>query len=183
MDDSVIKILNEEFPPEKIKQRPGAGGRKLSYIASFDCIKRLNEAFGQEWRFEIKSHEMTEGSALVLGKLTAGDVVKEQFGSSLLKGKEIGDAFKSAGSDALKKCASLLGVGLHLYDGTPKSPPKPVPAPKPVELVSESRLKFVKQLIIASGRTVKEIEDKNFRKMETLTAKEVESLIDKLKEQ
>ena len=30
----------------------------------------------------------------------------------------IGDDFKAAGSDALKKCASLFGIGLHLYNGS-----------------------------------------------------------------
>ena len=30
----------------------------------------------------------------------------------------IGDDFKAAGSDALKKCSSLFGIGLHLYNGS-----------------------------------------------------------------
>lgn len=59
---------------------------------------------------------------IVLGKLTAGGVVKQQFGSSKIaktKGSDqalcIGDDLKSAGSDALKKCSTLMGIGLHLY--------------------------------------------------------------------
>ncbi len=59
-----------------------------------------------------------------MGELKAGDVVKTQFGSSrLTRARETGemvslaDDFKAAGTDALKKCATLLGVGLFLYNG------------------------------------------------------------------
>jgi len=54
----------------------------------------------------------------VLGRLTVpGLGVKEQYGSKVLIGgaTEQESAFKSASTDALKKCASLFGIGLELY--------------------------------------------------------------------
>jgi hypothetical protein len=56
--------------------------------------------------------------AKVLGRLTVpGLGVKEQYGSKVLIGgaTEQESAFKSASTDALKKCASLFGIGLELY--------------------------------------------------------------------
>lgn len=56
--------------------------------------------------------------AKVLGRLTIPGIgVKEQWGSKVLIGgaTEQESAFKSASTDALKKCASLLGIGLELY--------------------------------------------------------------------
>lgn len=56
--------------------------------------------------------------AKVLGRLTVPGIgVKEQWGSKVLIGgaTEQESAFKSASTDALKKCASLLGIGLELY--------------------------------------------------------------------
>lgn len=56
--------------------------------------------------------------AKVLGRLTVPGIgIKEQWGSKVLIGgaTEQESAFKSASTDALKKCASLLGIGLELY--------------------------------------------------------------------
>jgi len=61
---------------------------------------------------------------IVLGKLTAENVVKTQFGSSMIiRAKEtveiisFADDLKAAATDALKKAVTLFGVGLHLYNG------------------------------------------------------------------
>lgn len=54
----------------------------------------------------------------VLGRLTVpGLGVREQFGSKIFIGgaTEQESSFKSASTDALKKCASLFGIGLELY--------------------------------------------------------------------
>jgi hypothetical protein len=56
--------------------------------------------------------------AKVLGRLTVpGLGYKDQWGSKVLIGgaTEQESAFKSASTDALKKCASLFGIGLELY--------------------------------------------------------------------
>jgi hypothetical protein len=96
----------------------------LDYVEGHAVIARLNEAFEGKWSFEIIRHDILEArdEILVLGKLSAEGVVKMQFGVSQItrdrETKEIvslGDDVKAAGTDALKKCATFLGVGLHLY--------------------------------------------------------------------
>jgi hypothetical protein len=89
----------------------------------------LNEAFDHEWTFEVTSHEIQENEAIVVGRLTAGGITKMHFGgSSITLDREgrvvsIADDLKAAASDALKKCASLLGVALEMYGGAPERQP------------------------------------------------------------
>ena len=119
-------ILEKPFEPGQIKQREGNFGKMLDYIEGHAVIERLNMAFEAEWSFSILEHRILEETdeALVVGQLKAGDVVKTQFGSSRItrargSGEPISlaDDFKAAATDSIKKCASLLGVGLHLYNG------------------------------------------------------------------
>jgi hypothetical protein len=124
MKKQIRDILETPFTPEMIKQREGIHGQMLDYIEGWAVIERLNQAFEADWTFEIEKHEILENEALVLGKLSAGGVTKTQFGSSVITRDEqtgkplsIGDDLKAAATDAVKKCASLLGVGLHLYNG------------------------------------------------------------------
>jgi hypothetical protein len=118
------ELLEKPFEPNQIKQREGNFGRTLDYIEGHSVIQRLNDAFASEWSFEILEHKILENSdeVIVLGKLTAGEIVKSQFGSSnITRARDtkaiisLADDLKSAGTDALKKCATMLGVGLHLY--------------------------------------------------------------------
>ncbi|MFC1839820.1 Rad52/Rad22 family DNA repair protein [Thermodesulfobacteriota bacterium] len=118
------ELLEKPFTPEQIKQREGSFGKVLEYVEGHAVIQRLNDAFESQWSFEIIEHEILNDEVIVLGKLTAVNVVKTQFGSSLItKARETGetislaDDLKSAATDALKKTATLLGVGLHLYNG------------------------------------------------------------------
>jgi len=122
-----LDALTRPFTPEQIRQREGRGGKMLDYLETHAVITRLNEAFAGAWSFEVVDYKTMEGEIVVHGKLTAGGQVKAQFGSAdihRLKGQDgergapvsIGDDLKAAASDALKKCATLFGVGLHLYD-------------------------------------------------------------------
>jgi hypothetical protein len=124
------ELLEKTFSPDQIKQREGNFGKKLDYIEGHNVIHRLNDAFEAEWSFSILKHEILDATdeVIVLGELKAGDVIKTQFGSSrITRARETGemvslaDDFKAAGTDSIKKCASLLGVGLHLYNGDKKS--------------------------------------------------------------
>lgn len=112
-------LLEKPFEPAQIKQ---------------PVIARLNEAFEGQWSFEIVRHDILEerDEILVLGKLSAEGVVKMQFGvSQITRDREtreivsLGDDVKAAGTDALKKCATFLGVGLHLYGERSRSRPAP----------------------------------------------------------
>ncbi len=130
-------ILTRPFAPEQLRSRPGRNGKTLSYVETHAVIARLNEGC-DAWSFEIVSHEVQDGQAIVVGKLTADGVVKMAFGGSEVTLDKAGrvvslaDDMKAAASDALKKAASLLGVGLELYGAqVPQhAPQQPVQAPR-----------------------------------------------------
>ena len=119
------ELLEKPFDPNQIKQREGGFGKMLEYVPGHSVIQRLNDAFEAKWSFEIVRFDMLEDKdeVIVLGKLTANGIVKSQFGSSrITKARETGevislaDDLKAAATDAIKKCATLMGVGLHLYN-------------------------------------------------------------------
>ena len=118
------ELLEEPFPTEQLRQRLGNFGNTLDYIEAHAVIQRLNDALNGDWSFEIVEHQVSEKTdeVLVLGKLSTNGLSKYQFGSSSITrnkdSKEVislGDDLKAAASDSLKKCATLFGVGLHLY--------------------------------------------------------------------
>jgi hypothetical protein len=104
------------------------GGVELTYVSGEQVVRRLNEVLGVGgWSFRVLRHDIHPESdeAWALGELVAeiGDktVVRQQFGSQKLKRSrttgaplDIGFDLKGAATDAMKKCASLLGVGLYL---------------------------------------------------------------------
>lgn len=120
------EILERPFPPEVVRRRPGRNGEDITYLEAHVVVARLNEAFSGEWSFTIEKHEILEDEVVVLARLAAGTVNKSAFGSSAItrtrdggKAVSIGDDLKAAATDALKKSATLLGVGLTLHAGAP----------------------------------------------------------------
>lgn len=127
-------LLEKPFDPEQIKQREGNFGDVLDYLEGPTVIQRLNEAFNGAWSFDIVEHRILDEEVVVLGKLSADGIVKTQFGKTKItrhRGSKqplsLGDDCKAAATDCLKKCATLLGVGLHLYRETPTDPPPSSP--------------------------------------------------------
>jgi hypothetical protein len=125
-------LLEKPFDQNQIKQREGSFGKMLDYIEGHAVIQRLNDAFDGEWSFTMTKHEIMSETdeVIVIGQLNAGGIVKSQFGSSrITRAKESGeivslaDNLKAAATDALKKAATLLGIGLHLYRGASAGAP------------------------------------------------------------
>jgi hypothetical protein len=126
------QLLETPFTPAQIKQRKGNFGRELMYLEGHAVIQRLNDALDADWSFEITEHHILQDEVLVKARLTTGTIAKTQFGSSqITRNKKtgdlvsLGDDLKAAATDALKKAATLLGVGLHLYESE-ASPQKPL---------------------------------------------------------
>jgi hypothetical protein len=69
----------------------------------------------------VTSFEIQDDEVIVLGKLSADEITKMQFGSSTISHRKdgsiisVGEAVKAGATDCLKKCATLMGVALHLY--------------------------------------------------------------------
>lgn len=143
LNDKIKEKLTAKLPAQIILTREAGKGKKLSYISGATVMDILNATFNYNWNFEIVNHWMQPGVpwvnkynnnaieeqgpiVFVHGRLTVNTVdenghpikiVKESFGSKAVIGKqsEQDSTFKSAQTDALKKCASLLGIGLELY--------------------------------------------------------------------
>lgn len=137
------QVIIRPVPDQLIKQRPGGGGKSLSYLSGSTITDLLNEAFGYLWSWEqveqwVQKSEpkynpkydkepVPQGPvAHVKGKLTVHipqedgqviNIVKTGYGSKAVLGSQADQesVFKAAGTDALKKAASLFGIGLELY--------------------------------------------------------------------
>lgn len=131
----------EDFPlyetiarPFNVTFRDLRGGVELEYITGEQATTRLNETLGfMGWSFRIVEHGIhaEADECWALGELTVHiegkpTVVKQQFGSQKVKRSrssgtplDIGFDLKGAATDALKKCASLVGVALYLWKKEP----------------------------------------------------------------
>ena len=112
------------------------GGVELTYITGEQVARRLNEVLGVDgWSFRVLRHDVNAEAdeAWALGEIVAEidgkSVTRQQFGSQKIKRSrgsgaplDLGFDLKGAATDAMKKCASLLGVGLYL---SRKQPPRP----------------------------------------------------------
>src|SRR5436190_17405484 len=112
------------------------GGVQLTYVSGEQVVRRLNEVLGVSgWSFRVLGHDINAEAdeAWALGELVAeiGErtVVRQQFGSQKVRRSrstgaplDLGFDLKGASTDALKKCASLLGVGLYLSRKEPVRP-------------------------------------------------------------
>ena len=120
-------------------------GSNLDYITGEQVTSRLNEELGWDgWSFRVLEHGYNEGADefWCLGELTSGSVIRQQFGSQKPNryargdnaGKiiDLGFDLKGAATDALKKCASLIGVGLYLHEKEPTQARKEAPPSSPV---------------------------------------------------
>ena len=119
-------------PPDKVKSRRAKGGGTWQYVETSYVIDTLNRLFGYMWSFEVltgleeAAKISASGTCVVKGRLTVYvngmAIVKEQFGRCECKHMKESDKFldfgndmKGASSDALKKCASELGLFRDIY--------------------------------------------------------------------
>lgn len=127
-----IRSINKKTHKQYIKQRPGRGGQTWNYVAASHVVEVLNKVFGYAWSFEILTPErdaleiaVKTGCVSLKGSLTVltqvGPITKQQFGRKEVAvtkaGKilDFGNDMKAAASDALKKCASELGMFRDVY--------------------------------------------------------------------
>jgi Rad52/22 family double-strand break repair protein len=119
--------------PFDVTFRDLRGGVELEYITGEQATTRLNETLGfLAWSFRVLEHGIhaEADECWVLGELTVTldgrTVTRQQFGSQKVKRSrtsgtplDIGFDLKGAATDALKKCASLIGVALYLWKKEP----------------------------------------------------------------
>lgn len=146
-NEAQVDFLLQRTPPSEVKRRQGKGGRTFSYVEHGYVTERLNLVFGFNWDFEVTDKQILDDEVIVEGRLTVRTpqgqtIVKHQFGGADIERHTTGpkagrplsiaDNYKAAASDCLKKCASLLGIGLDLYgremepsDEEAQAPPAP----------------------------------------------------------
>lgn len=123
-----LLTIGEVTPPNQIYERKGKGGKMFKYVRGSYIKDRLNKIFGWMWDFEVTQHGVEKNLIWVLGKLTVKDmknhtITKMQFGRADVKyykdtskgTVDFGNDLKAATTDALKKCASELGIARDVY--------------------------------------------------------------------
>ena len=172
------ELLEKPFDQSQIKQRKGNFGDTIDYVEAHAVIQRLNDSFDGQWSFEVMTQENNGNQVMVLGKLSADGVSKCQFGCSSIttnsKTGEIislGDDWKAACSDAMKKTASLFGIGLHLYGAGKEEQPSDQSGKssgmseksrsKGNSTITKDQLSMIKELRTKLGWTPKDVQDKS----------------------
>jgi hypothetical protein len=128
--NTTTSSLVRAFPASEIKQLT-KGGKNFDYIEANSVIDRLNEAFSPiGWSYSCNQihwlgDPTTSRQLAVYGELSIstpwGLITKGQWGARTVMAQadstkmDFGDDLKSAGSDALKKCATLFGIFNHGY--------------------------------------------------------------------
>lgn len=122
--------LNEPFPPD-VERELKKSGTYLTYIPVSEVITRLNKVLGFDgWSYEIiKCERDAHDPDFIVAHVRMRvyphndrfvEIVRDGFGGQKIKRTkqgdivDLGDEFKGAVSDALKKAAQSLGVGLYL---------------------------------------------------------------------
>ena len=113
--------LSRPFPQSLVKQKPGKFA--ASYVEHSVVVQRLLEVTGP---FTFRVDELIrDADGVVCGCLASLEVVID--GRPVVI-REVGDVehpqngnaggnAKAAASDAMKRCAARLGLGLHLWSG------------------------------------------------------------------
>lgn len=127
---TLYSFLTEKTPREYVKKRKGRGGLELDYVETGYVVDQLNKKFNCMWSFRVLREGVGKDKVWVLGELTVyiptqfgiQPIVKTQYGGGDIKKTreggeviDVGDDLKGAASDALKKCASLLGIASDIY--------------------------------------------------------------------
>lgn len=127
LNASQLALLLKKTPKQYVHTRPAKGGGTWDYVSGGYVRKVLNLMFGWDWDFEVVSEQVVGKQVIVKGKLTCRvngrQIVKMQFGCKEIicrKGTDealnLGNDFKAASTDALKKCAAELGIAADIYN-------------------------------------------------------------------
>lgn len=128
-----MNLLYKKTPSTHIHEKPGKGGGRFKYVTGAYVKSQLNRLFGFDWSFTVKEFTVKGNQCIVFGHLEGNirdndgkivaTLVREQFGradiktlkSDKTKALDFGNDLKAATTDALKKCASDLGIARDVY--------------------------------------------------------------------
>lgn len=128
--EEILDLLGRRFRPEVVQQRK-IGGRQVAYVPVAAVIERLNRACNiwnfrivsrqtdtmllNRWNAETRKSEPREVPvSVVIGELEIPELgARQALGVQALDDGSGEDLLKGAGSDALKKAASMFGVSIE----------------------------------------------------------------------
>ena len=169
------EILTRPFPDNEIKHRPGPGGKSLAYVSGASITQRLNQAFDHQWSYDIVKSWDDGATVFVQGQLEAEGIKKVNIGTAESSKP---DALKSATTDALKRCALLFGIGLHLYGLEHNNPVRNFNSDQPTERQQQALINICK----FKGQDPEELAQKiTGKELNDVTRREISKLIDSAK--
>ena len=130
LNEVQIEALTAATPEEDILTRAG-GGFEMSYVTGEYVKRTMLNVFGGAVRYQVLNHVVDKGSLILHVSVEYplyenhknGSVISdtwgrvEEFGTSTIR-TDFGQAWKTAFTDALKRAATHLGIGLDLYHKT-----------------------------------------------------------------
>ena len=103
-----LAALAKRFPASVVHQRQVGGGFMADYVAHSVVTEKLLAILGPfDWSVRVIDGQTVVGTIAV-------DIDARR---THVDGVGIGDDLKDAESDALKRAAMRMGVGLHLWSG------------------------------------------------------------------
>lgn len=159
-----IREINKVTPKDElIDLENGFKGVSVGFVE-----KKLNIIFGWDWSFSVVSEiEHTKGKSVIIkGRMTIvlkdRTIVRENYGSADIavirdsKGSTplIGDAYKSARADALKKIASSLGICWDVYGGQKEEPKK-----SEQKLTANEQAIYTRLVKFSNGKTKEDVDN------------------------
>jgi hypothetical protein len=140
MSKQIAAALAAPFTGTDLKTRPGRGGMTFTYADARAVAQRLDDVLGLAgWQFEVKVAD--PAAKVVHGTLIAVidgvTTVRQDFGYP--NSAQDDEPYKSAASDALRRCAAQIGVGRSLYAPGTGASLSVAPRPLSVESVRVSQ--------------------------------------------
>ena len=196
-NDNLYDRLSEPFPQE-MERTVQKSGTRLTYLPVSEIINRMNRIFGPTgWSHEVIScwrdpSEQEFVVAHVRVRLNDGSSHDGLGGVKIKRTKagdivDLGDEYKGAVSDALKKACQHFGVGLYLARDVEaievdEAMHAPAPAPSPVDdkydrfmeiraLLTDEQVKQLKEYwsTYSGGRPVPKRSEFTEKELEVLT--------------
>jgi len=140
MSKQIAAALAAPFTGADLKSRPGRGGMTFTYADARAVAQRLDDTLGLAgWQFEVKVADAA--AHVVHGTLIAVidgvTTVRQDFGYP--NSAQDDEPYKSAASDALRRCAAQIGVGRSLYASGTGASLSVAPRPLSVDSVRVSQ--------------------------------------------
>ena len=123
-------IMLQTTDSRYIEERPGRGKRLYKYVAGHYMVMCANMAFGFAWSSNVLQWERTDTEVICMGYVEAkiqGELIRKyavgQQDISIVSGSNpkvpvcLGDNYKAAQMDMIKKALSFFGIAKDVYAG------------------------------------------------------------------